>query len=178
VTYAEIVAARRALHIYGYATLADVGCDGEWITPYQILSRASTGPVLVAFNWLDAETARKNAASLLRDGYMHGMQFNRVMDRALALCRLHRRDIYLTQAFQLLPERRSAPIPARDVYLSFDQITRHELVGRRVIALGSDAQTACKKFGIKLNATCHPSARGRSYEAKATQLASAIVEAR
>jgi hypothetical protein len=58
--YEEIVERRRALRIEGYKTLSDVGFDGPWVTPYQKASRAANGPVLVAYNWLDARSAVKH----------------------------------------------------------------------------------------------------------------------
>lgn len=49
---AEVIARRRefVIHEYKrkYKTLVDVGFDGEWVTPYQMVSNSDTGPVLVA----------------------------------------------------------------------------------------------------------------------------------
>ena len=48
----EIIARRREFVISGYKhkykTLSDVGFDGEWVTPYQMVSNSETGPVPVA----------------------------------------------------------------------------------------------------------------------------------
>jgi hypothetical protein len=50
--YQEIVERRRALVIEPYKSLAEVGFDGPWVTPYQITSKSPEGPVLVALHWL------------------------------------------------------------------------------------------------------------------------------
>ena len=52
VDYQEIIDRRRALVIEPYKSLADVGFDGPWVTPYQITSKSAEGPVLVALHWL------------------------------------------------------------------------------------------------------------------------------
>jgi hypothetical protein len=57
---------------------------------------------------------------------------------------------------------------------SFDEITRHELDGRRVVALGNEVAGVCKRFGIKHQAVVHPSARRRSSRDKAMALAAVI----
>jgi hypothetical protein len=80
----------------------------------------------------------------------------------------------ITQAFHLLPEKRSQPIPARDIDVSFDAITRHELMERRVIALGTAAVNACCRHGIECRPVVHPSARGLSRHSKAANLARAL----
>jgi hypothetical protein len=51
--YLEIVEQRRALKIAAFKSLADIGFDGPWVTPYQITSNSPKGPVLVALHWLD-----------------------------------------------------------------------------------------------------------------------------
>jgi hypothetical protein len=178
-TYQQIVERRRALRIGNYATLADVDFDVEWVTPYQISSRSLTGPVLVAYNWFDVPSVNANREILRRIGYMPDILFNKVIDSALQIVGMNRSDIYVTQAFHLLPTKRSGKISARDVDISFDEVTRHELVDRRVISLGGDADRACHRHGIKHAAVAHPSARGsgRSIFAKAECLAKAIVDA-
>lgn len=179
-TYSEIVERRRALRIPGYATLSEAGLEGEWITPYQISSRSSHGPVLVAFNWFDLPSARKHREKLLEQGYLEGIVFNRVMDLALADAGIARSDIYMTQAFHLLPAKRSQRIPTRHVDFSFDSITRHELYGRRVIAIGADAAGACRRHGVKFSAVAHLSARGQglTFKAKSQALAKALIGSR
>ena len=64
-TYLEIIERRRALRIPGYATLSEAGFHGEYVTPYQIFSRSPDGPVLVAFNWFDFDSAVKHQEELL-----------------------------------------------------------------------------------------------------------------
>jgi hypothetical protein len=177
-TYQEIIARRRALRIDGYRTLADVGFDGDWVTPYQMAAHAPDGPVLVAHNWLDAPSVEKNRAILKLCGYLPKIMFNNVIDRALNSCNICRNDLYITQAFHLLPAERSSQIRSRDIDASFDAVTRHELVGRQVIALGSAASNACSKHNVAHSAVHHPSARGLSYAAKAEELAKAITETR
>lgn len=174
--YHANVRRRRALKLPGYVTLAEAGFDGEWVTPYQISSCSPTGPVLVDYNWFDAPSAIANEAVLKRLGYMPGIPFNAVLDRALSLVKLSRRDLYLTQAFHLLPASRSQRIAPRDIDASFDAVTRHELEGRRILALGDDAAAACRRHGIKTQQVCHPSARGpgRTYENKAREIADAL----
>ena len=53
----ELIQARRSFRIEGYSTLADVGMDGDYVTPLQISSCSSTGPVLLAHHWSSPETA-------------------------------------------------------------------------------------------------------------------------
>lgn len=172
------MAPRREFRLPGYATLSDVGMDGDYVSPLQITSRSPTGPVLVAYHWLDASAiTEENRATLQALGYLPTIPFNRVLDRALALCGLRRPDVYLTQAFHLLPQKRSERVPADKVAASFGAITMHEVQGRRVVALGRDAAAACRRHGVKHIPADHPSARGRSYEERAAALAAAIVYA-
>ena len=92
----ELIAARRAFRLPGYLTLADVGMDGEYVTPLQITAHSLTGPVLLGHHWLDAASARQHQAVLRERGYLPGIPFSKVMDRALALCGLTRADTYMT----------------------------------------------------------------------------------
>ena len=172
--YPEIVAARRALRINGYATLADVGLDGPWTTPYQIASSSAAGPVLLTYNYLDAPSARQHRSLLLETGFLPGMPFNRVLDQALVLAGMVRSDLYVTHAFHLLPAKRSAAVKWADVDTSFDCVGRPEIAGRRVIALGAVAARACARHGIAHLATPHPSARGVSFAVRAERLARAL----
>ena len=172
--YAGLVEARRALRIPGYATFADVGLDGPWTTPYQIASGSADGPVLLTYNYLDTPSARRHRAQLLAQGFLPGMPFNTVLDMALAQCGLKRSDLYVTHAFHLLPATRSASIRSTDVDISFDTIARHEVAGRRVIALGAVAARVCARHGIEHVATPHPSARGLSFAQRADALAIAM----
>lgn len=179
--YADIVARRKALQLDGYKTLADVGFDGDWVSPYQMAAASKDGPVLVGLHWLDAPSVEANRSDLHRLGYLPKLRFNQVVDRALQLCGLHRGDLYVTQVFHLLPMRQAATIPAADVDSSFDAVTRHELTGRRVIALGSAAARACGRHAARCRdyrALIHPSSRGLSHEDKAVRLAAAITAIR
>jgi hypothetical protein len=90
VNYQEIIERRRALRIPGYATLADVGFDGPYVTPYQITACSLDGPVLVGKDWLDAPSVEANRATLKLLGYLPGIPFNEVLDRALLLAGLTR----------------------------------------------------------------------------------------
>ena len=80
----EIIARRREFVISGYKhkykTLSDVGFDGEWVTPYQIVSNSETGPVLVAHYWLDAPSVRVHRDVLKEQGWLPSMPFNKVLD--------------------------------------------------------------------------------------------------
>lgn len=173
-TYRQNIVRRRQLKISGYKTLAELGFDGDYVTPYQMTSCSETGPVLIAYHWLDAPSIEANRTILEKLGYLPGIQFNNVMDLALQFSNLTRSGIYMTQAFHLLPSLRSQRINSRDVDTSFEAVTKHELVGRRVIALGGDASRACDRHGIKHNAVCHPSARGRTNGDKAKEIANAL----
>jgi len=141
----QLVALRRTYRRPGYSTLADVGLDGEYVSPSQITSHSPAGPVLLAYNWLDASSALKHRAALSQCGYLQGMIFNKVVDAALRECGIPRADIYITQAFHLLPAARSGDIPIEDVDDCFAAITRRELLGRKVIALGTKATGACRR---------------------------------
>jgi hypothetical protein len=172
--YASMVERRRALRIAPYKTLAEVDFDGDWITPLQITSRAMDGPVLIALHWLEEDAIRKNSQVLKKLGYLPAIPFNKVLDHALTMAGLSRQQIYLTQAFHLVPRKRSEDVPKSLIDLSFDEVTKHELGQRRVIALGGDAAGACKRHGIDHVATCHPSRRGWSFEQRARDIASAL----
>jgi hypothetical protein len=177
-TYLEIAQRRRDLRLDGYATLADVGFDGPWVTPYQKTACAKDGPVLIAYNWLDVPSVSQYRPILEKYGYLPGIPFNIVLDQALSQCGMTRADLYITQAFHLLPARRSQTIATRDVDYCFDAVTRHELLGRRVIALGTSAARACRRHGIQHCPVNHPSARGLPYRERANAIAQAIVETR
>ncbi|WP_299674012.1 hypothetical protein [uncultured Roseobacter sp.] len=168
------IAARRAFRRPGYHSYADVGLEGDYISPYQLSCGSPTGPVLISYNWLDAPTAKLHHETLARLGYLPQMVFNRVLDLALALAGRTRDAIYLTHAFHLLPAQRSATVPVADVEASFEAITRHEIAGRPVVALGRVATAACARFGIPHRAVAHPSARGLPVRTKATQIAEAL----
>ena len=174
---ADIIARRRKFVIpgYGYKTLADVGFDGEWVTPYQKISNSKTGPLLVAKDWLDWPSVAEHRDVLKQKGYLPHMRFNQVVDLALEKAGLKRNDIYVTQAFHLLPQGRSEPIPRRHIDESFDRITRHEVDGRTVIDLGEPAAAACRRAGVECIECIHPSARGKTVESKAEELAEALV---
>ena len=62
----ELIAARRAFRLDSYCTLADVDMDGGYVSPLQIAAQSPTGPVLLAYHWLDAGSVRTNY-KVLRD---------------------------------------------------------------------------------------------------------------
>ena len=163
----EIIDRRRHFAIPGYATLKDVGFDGDWVTPFQITSHSEKGPVLVALHWLDAPSARnpENQGVLRETGYLPHIRFNQVLSCALRQAGLTREDVYLTQAFHLLPCERSQYVPQPHIYDSFEEITRYEVENRSVIALGTVAQRACRRAGVPHIKCVHPSAR-RSKKAR------------
>ena len=172
--YQDLVEARRALRIEGFRSYADVGLDGPWTTPYHLASRSPDGPVLLTYNYLDAPSAGLHGAELLRRGYLASMPFNRVLDLALNSTGLSRADIYVTHAFHLLPSSRSAAIPLQAVDQSFNRVARHELAGRRIVALGQIAARCCTWHDIKHLAVPHLSARGTSFDNRASLLADAL----
>lgn len=175
----DIIARRREfmIHGYGYKTLAQVGFDGKWVTPYQKDSNSETGPVLVAKDWLDWPSVDEHRDVLKDKGYLPHIRFNQVMDLALEKVGLKRNEIYVTQAFHLLPRTRSESIPRRHLDESFDRITRHEVDGRPVIALGEAAAGACRRAGVECIECIHPSARGKTFKSKAEELSDALVAA-
>jgi len=157
--YSEIVERRRALRIEGFKALSDIDFDGPWVCPAQIISNSSSGPVLLGLHWLDEAGIRRHREVLQRIGYLPSMPFNRVVDAALAKARLSRAEIYITQAFHLVPMARSGAPSSRHIDSSFEHVTKHELYGRRVIALGSAAAAACGRHNVDHVSVPHPSAR-------------------
>jgi len=172
--YQEIIDRRRALVIEPYKSLAEVGFDGPWVTPYQIASKSSEGPVLVALHWLDEPSILAGRATLQNLGYLPNIRFNAVIDAALGRKDMCRSDIYVTQTFHLIPQRRSERISKAAIRRSFDEVTRFELQGRKVIALGDIAAGECARQNIEHIAVCHPSRRGCTNEKNATEIAEAI----
>jgi hypothetical protein len=102
------------------------------------------------------------------------MLFNNVIDLALAARGLRREDVYVTQVFHLVPDGRSQGIRAEHLDRSFEQVTRHELIGRHVLALGNKAARACTRYAVPHVATCHPSRRGYSKSKKAEDIAAGL----
>jgi hypothetical protein len=172
--YQEIVERRRELVIEPYKSLAEVGFDGPWVTPYQITSKSSEGPVLVALHWLDESSIQRERPTLQDLGYLPKIRFNAVIDAALARKGLSRSDIYVTQTFHLIPRTRSERISQAAIRRSFDQVTRFELQGRKVVALGDIAAGECARHNIEHIAVCHPSRRGYTNEKNAVEIAEAI----
>jgi hypothetical protein len=172
--YQEIIDRRRALAIEPFKSLAEVGFDGPWVTPYQITSKSSHGPVLVALHWLDESSILQQQATLQRLGYLPNIRFNTVIDAALARQGLGRSDIYVTQTFHLVPRTRSERISQAAIRRSFDEVTRFELQGRKVVALGDTAAGECARHNIEHIAVCHPSRRGSTNEQNAIAIADAI----
>lgn len=172
--YQEIVERRRALVIEPYKSLAEVGFDGPWVTPYQITSKSAEGPVLLALHWLDESSILSERPTLQELGYLPNIRFNTVIDAALARQGLSRSDIYVTQTFHLVPSARSERISQAAIRRSFDEVTRFELEGRKVIALGDIAAGECERHHIEHIAVCHPSRRGYANEKNAAEIAEAI----
>jgi hypothetical protein len=172
--YQEIVERRRELVIEPYKSLAEVGFDGPWVTPYQITSKSSEGPVLVALHWLDESSIQRERPTLQDLGYLPKIRFNAVIDAALARKGLSRSDIYVTQTFHLIPRTRSERISQAAIRRSFDHVTRFELQGRKVVALGDIAAGECARHNIEHIAVCHPSRRGYTNEKNAVEIAKAI----
>ncbi len=172
--YQEIIDRRRALTIEPYKSLAEVGFDGPWVTPYQISSKSSEGPVLVALHWLDESSILRERPTLQELGYLPNIRFNAVIDAALARQGLSRSDIYVTQTFHLVPRTRSERISQAAIRRSFDEVTRFELQGRKVIALGDIAAGECERHHIEHIAVCHPSRRGHTNEKNASEIADAL----
>jgi hypothetical protein len=163
--YQEIIKRRRALAIKPYKSLTEVGFDGPWVTPYQIASRSSEGPALVALHWLDEPSILSELSTLRNFGYLPDIRFNIVINAALARQGLSRSDIYVTQTFHLVPSTRSERISQSAIRRSFDEVTRFELQGRKVIALGATGE--CERHNIPHIAVCHPSPRGYTNEKNA-----------
>lgn len=133
--------------------------------------------MLIGYHWLDAPSFKEKRNQLTGTGYMPEMLFNKVLDQALTEAGLTRSDIYITQAFHLLPSTRSHKIPKDHLLRSFLEITRHELVDRQVIALGSSVASLCARCQIHCQKVAHPSARGRTDSDKAHELAEALKRA-
>ncbi len=137
--------------------------------------------MLVAKDWLDEGSISRLLPSerqaLSERGYMPSKAFNRVLDVALGLAGLSRSDIYVTQAFHLINRSTSGQLSGRAVDICFDAVTRHEAVGRRVVALGGDAAAACRRHGIVHFETLRPSARGLSHLGKGAIIAEALIKA-
>jgi hypothetical protein len=172
--YQEIIERRHALRIEPFKSLAEVGFDGPWVTPYQITSKSPDGPVLIALHWLDESSILREQATLQHLGYLPTIRFNNVINTARARQGLSRPDIYVTQTFHLIPRTRSERISQAAITRSFDEVTRFELQGRKVIALGEIAAGECARHHIEHMAVCLPSRRGYSNEKNATEIADAI----
>ena len=172
--YARAVAARRAFRLPGYPTLAEKGFDGDYVSPIQMTSGALDGPLLISKDWLDAPSVERHRDELQRQGYLSDNPFNRVIDLVLGLLGLSRADIYITPVFHLLTPQRSSQIPAAHARASFDAIGRHELLGRRPVALGTDSARVLAHFGVAHVTAPHPSARIGSYAIRAEQIANAM----
>jgi hypothetical protein len=167
---------RRALRIEGYKTLAEVGFDADYVTPYQITSNSSDGPVLIGFHWANEAHIIQHREILKRLGYLPSSRFNIVLSLALNQRALCREDIYMTQTFHLVPTARSEKISQKAIDQSFYQVTCHEVIGRKVLALGDDAFFACRRHGINAVHVFHPSQRHLSDSEKARIIAEGMAE--
>ena len=170
----------RLASTWGYRTLADVGFEGPWVSPIQMVSGHPDGPVLLGKDYLDAPSLIRLRDRIAPQGYLPDNPFNKVIDAALAMAGMTRRDVYITQCFAaIVPRHRSTAIPIVHYRASFEAVGRHELAGRRVLALGPQAQRLCAEFGIAARLVAHhPSARGPglTVQAKAAALAEALAE--
>ena len=63
---------------------ADVGFDGDWVTPYQISSSSAHGPVLVALHWLDEGSIDASKVVLQRLGFLPDLKFDELLDVVLS----------------------------------------------------------------------------------------------
>ena len=96
-TYQDLVERRRSLRIPPYKTMADVGFDGPWVTPYQISSCAADGPALVALHWLDEPSIEEHRPVTLEHRYLVG---ERGSD-----------DLHLLPTFMTAPDGELRPNP-------------------------------------------------------------------
>ena len=172
----DIVKRRRQFKAKGFATLQDVGMDGDWVTPIQKLSHCEDGPVIVAYYWWTAEKVIQHREKLQEFGYFPGLKFNRVIDLALEHLGRSRQGIYITQAFHLLPKN-GAAILRWLLYNSFNQITKYEIQGRPVVALGGSVQAACRQAQVEHIRCAHPDARGRTVVSLADELVNSYKKA-
>lgn len=172
--YHRAIAARRAFRLRGYPTLAEAGFDGDYVSPIQMTSGNLTGPLLMSKDWLDAPSANRHRDQLHRTGYLPNAPYNRVIDLALDLLGLKRSDIYITPVFHALTPKRSSTIPVADARASFDAVGRHELLGRRPVALGQDSARVLRYFKIDHIEVPHPSARIGSYAKRAALIAQGL----
>ena len=153
--YKRNIERRRKFSLPGYKSLADVGFDGEYVTPTQIKACSETGICLVSYNWFDAKSVEeysrklKKYQSLKEKGYDELIPFNRILDLALDKVGIRREDTYMTQVFHLLPATQKELPNEDDVWKSFEAITQYEIQGRKVVSLGKPAKIACIKFGIR-----------------------------
>ncbi len=113
--------------------------DGEAIHATSDLDRETFAGVLIGLHWLDEPSILRDRATLQTHGYLADIRFNTVIDTTLALRNLSRSDIYVTQAFDLIPATRSEQISPAAVMRSFDEVTRFEFQGRQAVALGEVA---------------------------------------
>ena len=182
--YQEIVARRDALDPGRFSdtfgTLREADWHRDWVTPIQQSSRDPTGPVVMGSHWADIETARQHRQRQAREwygGYLPGKPFNRVLDLALWLAKLHRMDIYVTQACHFLPrDQRRQRVPRELWRLSYDEVTQYELRGRPVVALGRPARLLCEHYGLWHRAFRHPGTGGSSFQSQAEAVAEALGE--
>ena len=187
-TRPEIIAARKSLragkHKNKFATLEQAGwCSDDWVSPQQMTSNDPSVPVVMGTHWLDVKTAEEQRPAIERyGGYLPSKRFNRVLDLALQMARprLCRRDIYVTQACHLLPwDSVTQTVPKKLWKESFEEVTRYEICGRPVVALGRIARLVCEEFKVP-NATClrHPSAPGApDNKTRAQEIAEALERA-
>lgn len=177
----ELIARRRAFSIpgFGYKTLAEVGLDGDYVSPIQKISNSQTGPILIGYHWNSAKNVLQKKDLLREFGYDPFSRFNKVLDEALECAGIERTNIYVTQAFHLLPAiNKSQSIRTEHVIESFQEITKHELDNRPVIALGDKVRDVCIWAGVEHTHVPHPSRRRMPVEERVAALRNALCDAR
>ena len=159
-----------------FGTLREAGWHRDWVTPIQQSSHDPCGPVVMGTHWSDVTSAEKRRARIKwYGGYDPRKRFNRVLDLALWKANLSRRDVYVTQACHLLPRNdRHQNVPEALWRESYEAVTRHEIRGRPVIALGEVARLVCENYGLLHRSLPHPSARRSTDEAKARDISTAL----
>ena len=156
VTRENIIDRRRRLQVPDefqkeWVTVTEVGFEGDWVSPIQKISNHKTGPVLVGKHWIDEQSAKQYRPILERLGYLPGIPFNCGLDLSLECAGLTRKDIYITQACHFLPrgKERRKRVPSKLMECSVKEVTQYEVEGRRVIALGREAQAALDRARVR-----------------------------
>lgn len=177
--YPKLLALRKRLPApEGYRTLAYAGLD-DYITPPQQTAFHRTGIALVGKHFLDAKTAKECRDAIVGNGgFCPCVPFRERLEEALGRVGLCLGQVYVTQAFHFLPEEdRSDEPPAELLHASFNAITKHELRGRTVIALGGTAARACRKAKIPRIQAPHPARRRGGHNGIVSDIECSLEEA-